>query len=154
MQSAHSNTISVRLILILSSHLCLPISSKFPLSFSFSQFFHACFMPNQFVILSFITLILCEEYKLWSTPLWNFLLQSCYFCFQLSSNILLSTLFSNTHNLYSSLNRRKVWKYAKISLSSNKDILICMCRCKTIYFQLMPKTNNVFMAPVSCILWY
>jgi hypothetical protein len=46
-----------------------------------------------------------EEYKLWSTSLWNFL-QSSITSPLLGPNILLSTLFSNTFSLCSSINAR------------------------------------------------
>jgi hypothetical protein len=101
-----SNTISLRSLLI-SSHLCLGLPSGiFPSCFQMHAFIFtmraAC--SSHLILLDLITLIIFgEEHKLCRSSLctsFHPLVNS----FLLGQNILLSTLFSNTLNLCSSLN--------------------------------------------------
>jgi hypothetical protein len=99
----------LRSILILSHiNLLLP-SGLFNWDFPI-KILHALFILRlrsiflaHLILLEFITLpMLCEEYKLWSSPLCNFLRAPVTYCL-LPTDIPLSTLFSNTLNLCSSL---------------------------------------------------
>jgi hypothetical protein len=58
----------------------------------------------------------------------------------------------STFNICSTLTRVELWKYAEISQSLKKDILKCMCGCKTIHFPFMTERSKVLVAPLSCIL--
>jgi hypothetical protein len=77
-----------------------------PISYTHSSSPHACYMPCP----SHLPWLYCSNYtwrrvKLWSSSLCSFLQPSITSSF-LRQNILLSTLFSNTLSLYSSLNFR------------------------------------------------
>ena len=115
-QSPASHLTSLKSILILSSHLCLGLPKGF-----FPQVFPLKFSKTLYAFLDFsiratcpahlssfdlrFLIILCEEYNACSSALCNFL-YSPVVSYLLAPNIFLSTLFSNTFNLYSSLNVR------------------------------------------------
>jgi hypothetical protein len=130
----------------------MPRSFKLCLS-CFSQFFHACFMPYQFVLIELITLMYSAKSQIMSLLL--------IIKFLLLPKILLSIMFKHsiqnpvlsTLNLRPPLNRRDIWKYTEISPSlKKKDTLKFMCRCKTIHLPLMTEKKKAFMTPISCIL--
>jgi len=115
MESTSSHLKSLRSILIVSSHLhpCLS-SSLFPSNFSnlncvyISHLSHACYTPFHLILLDLITLIILvfgEASKLRRFSLCS-PLQPPATSFSLCTSILLSTLFSDTLNLYSSLSVR------------------------------------------------
>jgi hypothetical protein len=99
----------LRSILILSTHLCLGLfPSGFPnnILYAFPFSYNRATCPPLLILLDLnILIILLKDYKLWSTPLHSFLqlpVTSSLF----GPNILLTTLFSKTLSLCSSLNVR------------------------------------------------
>jgi hypothetical protein len=77
-----------------------------PMSYTHSSFTHSCYMPSHFILLDLsFQIILGEEYKLWTCSLYRFL-QPPVTSTLFGPDILLSTLFSNTLSLCSSLNVR------------------------------------------------
>jgi hypothetical protein len=113
----------MRSILILSTYLCLGLSSTLlpsgvPTnnlhSFRFSLIHAIC--PAHLILLDLIILIICgEEYRSRRCPFWSFLhppVTSSLF----GPNILINTLFSNTFCLCSSLNVRDHVSQPKCSL--------------------------------------
>ena len=110
-QSLPPHPTSWRSILILSSHLRLGLpSGLFPSGFPTKTLYTPIPSPiratchTHLILLDFITrLILGKQYRSFRYSLCSFL-QSPIISFLLGPNILLSTLFSNTHSLRSSLN--------------------------------------------------
>jgi hypothetical protein len=101
--------LKIHLNVILS---CTHGSSKWSLSFRFphqnpaytSPLIHMCYMPAHFILLDLITwTVLGEKYRSLSPSLYSFLHSSLTTSI-LGPNIFLSTLFSNTLSLRSSLN--------------------------------------------------
>jgi hypothetical protein len=113
MKSTSPHSITLRYILLLSSHLSLVLPSnllpsgfrmKILYAILFSQK-HATFPSHRILFYSIIPVIFGKEYKLRRSSLCSFL-QPPFTSPRLGSNILLSTLFSNTLSLFSSLNVR------------------------------------------------
>ena len=102
---------SLRSVLLLFSHLCLDLSSGLLLICFPTKTLHAFLLstksaicPTHFSLLDLITrIIIGEEYRAWSSLLCS-LLHSAVTSSLLGPNILLSTLFSKTLSLRSSLN--------------------------------------------------
>jgi hypothetical protein len=112
-QSIPLHPVSLRSILILSSHLHLDLHSGlfpsgFPTKILYAFLFFSCVLnvlPLLTLLDLIILIILDEEYKLWSYSLRRFLqppITSSLF----GPNTIFSHLFSNTFSLYSSLNVR------------------------------------------------
>jgi len=105
--------ISLRSILILFSQLCLgPPRGLFPSGFPTKMFYAFSIYPMHatclihLILIGFITLIIFgEAQKLWSFSLHSLLHPPATLSL-LGTNILLSTMFSNTCNLCSSLTLR------------------------------------------------
>ena len=108
-QSMPSHPTSQRIILILSSHLCLGLSSGLiPTGFPTKTLYipllshiHATF-PTHLILLDFPLTIFGEQYRSLSSSLRNFL-YSPVTSSLLGPKTLLSTLFLNTLSLHSSL---------------------------------------------------
>ena len=107
-QSMHPHATLWRSILSLSSHLCLHLQNGlFPQVSPPKPCMHPCSCPYvPHLVLDLITwIIFGEEYRSFSSSLCSFL-HSPLTLSLLGSNIPLSTLFSNTASLHSSLNVR------------------------------------------------
>jgi hypothetical protein len=105
-------------ILVLSYHLCLSIPSSF-----FSSALLSCYLPCPSHPWLIILIIFDEECKLWSSSL-CISFQPHIISSLLGPNILLSTLFSKTFSLCSSLNVRRR-SYTPIQ-NYRKVIVLCI----------------------------
>jgi hypothetical protein len=103
------NFISLRSILLLSSHLNLHFSKcsiSFRFSYQQSLLSHACYIPDHHIYLNLITLIIFgKDYNFWSSSLYGYL-QPPITSFIVGPNNFLCTMFLNILILYSYLNMR------------------------------------------------
>ena len=118
-QSIYPHPTSWRSILILSIHLCLGLpSGLLPFGFPTKTLYTNLSSPIRatcaahLILLDFITrTILGEEYKSFSSALWN-LFHSPVTSSILGPNILLNTMFSNTFSFLSSRNINELFSIA------------------------------------------
>ena len=134
---------SWRTILILSSHLCLGLSLRFPhqnpVHTSPPPTCATC--PAHLILLNLITQIICfEECRSLSSSLCS-LFQSPVTSSLLSPNILLNTLFSNTLNLCSSLNVSNHVSHPY--KTRGKIIVLCILICIFFHGKLEHKTFGI-----------
>jgi hypothetical protein len=107
-----------------------------PCSFLPSSMHATC--PAHLILLDLIYLMVSgEEYRLWSSPLCNFL-HSSITSSVLAPNILLGTLFSNTLSLYSSLNvRGQVFLFTIHTIKHLKIFIPASSSFHSVYFIVM-----------------
>jgi hypothetical protein len=114
--------ISLRSILILSTHLNLRLpSGVFPPGFPINKLYA---FPAYLILLNLIILIILgDECKLQSSPLCSFLHPPIASSLH-GSNILLSTFYTNTLSLFSSLNVRD--QISRPYIITGKIIVLCI----------------------------